>query len=175
MEATEENKGLYCARCANRGGITELTRHSMHGIHKVTPNDDDLVLSQVHSLTALPDTSSTLGILRTGSAFRCRWHLASSDTASSPSSCTPTRNPRERATCTGHGSRTMWAKTMSRLSRRDPVRGPLNLQNSVEMWLLTVEAELLERHAVLQSPARIEQLVKVFIHATKVSRDTKCW
>ncbi|KAL2123833.1 hypothetical protein VTJ04DRAFT_198 [Mycothermus thermophilus] len=29
-------------------------------------------------------------------------------------------------------------------------------------------SELLERHAVLQSPARIEQLVKVFIHATKM-------
>jgi len=30
--------------------------------------------------------------------------------------------------------------------------------------------ELLERHAVLQSPSRIEELVKIFIHATKVSR-----
>ena len=29
--------------------------------------------------------------------------------------------------------------------------------------------ELLERHAVLQSPGRIEELVKVFVHATKVS------
>jgi thiaminase len=38
-------------------------------------------------------------------------------------------------------------------------------------WL-TLDPELLERHAVLQSPARIEELVKVFIHATKVSRST---
>lgn len=30
--------------------------------------------------------------------------------------------------------------------------------------------ELLERHAVLQSPSRIEELVKVFIHATKVRK-----
>lgn len=29
--------------------------------------------------------------------------------------------------------------------------------------------ELLERHAVLQSPGRIEELVGVFVHATKVS------
>jgi hypothetical protein len=28
---------------------------------------------------------------------------------------------------------------------------------------------LLERHAVLQSPSRIEELVKIFIHATRVS------
>lgn len=28
--------------------------------------------------------------------------------------------------------------------------------------------DLLERHAVLQSPNRIEELVKIFIHATKV-------
>jgi len=28
--------------------------------------------------------------------------------------------------------------------------------------------ELLEKHAILQSPSRIEELVKVFIHATKV-------
>lgn len=34
--------------------------------------------------------------------------------------------------------------------------------------------ELLERHAVLQSPARIEELAKVFIHATKVSYSTCC-
>lgn len=27
---------------------------------------------------------------------------------------------------------------------------------------------LLERHAVLQSPSRIEELIKIFIHATKV-------
>lgn len=40
-----------------------------------------------------------------------------------------------------------------------------------ESWL-TPDQELLERHAVLQSPARIEELVKVFIHATKVSRST---
>ncbi len=29
-------------------------------------------------------------------------------------------------------------------------------------------AELLERHALLQGPSRIEELVKIFIHATKV-------
>jgi len=34
--------------------------------------------------------------------------------------------------------------------------------------------ELLERHAVLQSPARIEELAKVFIHATKVSYPIRC-
>jgi thiaminase len=35
--------------------------------------------------------------------------------------------------------------------------------------------ELLERHAVLQSPARIEELAKIFIHATKVSQTTCCF
>lgn len=29
---------------------------------------------------------------------------------------------------------------------------------------------LLERHAVLQSPSRIEELVHIFIHATKVNK-----
>jgi hypothetical protein len=29
--------------------------------------------------------------------------------------------------------------------------------------------ELLEKHALLQSPSRIEELVKIFIHATNVS------
>lgn len=29
-------------------------------------------------------------------------------------------------------------------------------------------AELVESHAVLQSPSRVEELVKIFIHATKV-------
>lgn len=29
--------------------------------------------------------------------------------------------------------------------------------------------DIIERHAVLQSPSRIEQLVQIFIHATKVS------
>lgn len=33
--------------------------------------------------------------------------------------------------------------------------------------LMNVE-DLLERHAVLQSPSRIEELVKIFIHATKM-------
>lgn len=28
---------------------------------------------------------------------------------------------------------------------------------------------ILEKHAVLQSPSRIEELIKIFIHATKVS------
>jgi len=32
-----------------------------------------------------------------------------------------------------------------------------------------LEKGLLEKHASLQSPSRIEELVKVFIHATKVS------
>lgn len=31
-------------------------------------------------------------------------------------------------------------------------------------------AELLERHALLQSPSRIEELVRIFIHATKVRK-----
>lgn len=30
-------------------------------------------------------------------------------------------------------------------------------------------AELIEKYAVLQSPSRIEELVKIFIHATNVS------
>ncbi|KAL2262115.1 hypothetical protein VTK26DRAFT_2440 [Humicola hyalothermophila] len=45
------------------------------------------------------------------------------------------------------------------------------IQNYVaEDYVTAVRAgsELLERHAVLQSPARIEELVKVFIHATKM-------
>lgn len=29
--------------------------------------------------------------------------------------------------------------------------------------------DLLEKHAILQSPSRIEELVKIFIHATNVS------
>jgi hypothetical protein len=35
---------------------------------------------------------------------------------------------------------------------------------------------LLEKNAVLQSPSRIEELVKIFIHATKVRYvfDTQC-
>ena len=36
-------------------------------------------------------------------------------------------------------------------------------------WSLIRDKELLERHALLQSPSRIEELVKIFIHATKVS------
>lgn len=36
-----------------------------------------------------------------------------------------------------------------------------------------VGSELLERHVVLQSPSRIEELVKIFIHATK--RETGFW
>lgn len=35
------------------------------------------------------------------------------------------------------------------------------------MW--SMGTGLLERHAVLQSPSRIEELVKIWIHATKVS------
>lgn len=31
------------------------------------------------------------------------------------------------------------------------------------------DAELIEKYAVLQSPSRIEELVKIFIHATNVS------
>jgi hypothetical protein len=34
--------------------------------------------------------------------------------------------------------------------------------------------ELLERHALLQSPVRIEELAKIFIHATKVSVSSQC-
>lgn len=34
--------------------------------------------------------------------------------------------------------------------------------------------ELLERHAVLQSPDRIEELVQIFIHATNVSNPATC-
>lgn len=37
------------------------------------------------------------------------------------------------------------------------------------MLTMSTPTELLERHAVLQSPTRIEELVKIFIHATKVS------
>jgi len=36
-----------------------------------------------------------------------------------------------------------------------------------------VGSELLERHAVLQSPSRIEELVKIFIHATNM--ETGFW
>jgi hypothetical protein len=36
-----------------------------------------------------------------------------------------------------------------------------------DIYLPSPEA-LLERHAVLQSPSRIEELVKIFIHATNV-------
>ena len=43
----------------------------------------------------------------------------------------------------------------------------------MRMRMLTADdKELLERHAVLQSPSRIEELAKVFIHATKVSCPT---
>ena len=34
--------------------------------------------------------------------------------------------------------------------------------------MLTGSEALLERNAVLQSPQRIEELIKIFIHATKV-------
>lgn len=33
-----------------------------------------------------------------------------------------------------------------------------------------LRSELLERHAVLQSASRIEEIVRIFIHATKVYR-----
>jgi hypothetical protein len=39
--------------------------------------------------------------------------------------------------------------------------------------LLIIEKGLLERNAVLQSPSRIEDLVKIFIHATKVGSQLK--
>ena len=36
-------------------------------------------------------------------------------------------------------------------------------------WLTVVAcAELAEKHAVAQSPERIEELVKIFIHATRM-------
>lgn len=41
--------------------------------------------------------------------------------------------------------------------------------------LLTQNKELLERHAVLQSPSRIEELVEIFIHATKVGFFLSCF
>lgn len=34
--------------------------------------------------------------------------------------------------------------------------------------LLTIPTALIEKHAVKQSPSRIEELVKIFVHATKV-------
>lgn len=34
--------------------------------------------------------------------------------------------------------------------------------------------EIIEKHAVLQSPSRIEQLVQIFIHATKVRLSLAC-
>lgn len=36
------------------------------------------------------------------------------------------------------------------------------------MMLMMGEIELLEKHAVLQSPSRIEELVKIFVQATNV-------
>lgn len=38
--------------------------------------------------------------------------------------------------------------------------------------------ELVEKHAVQQSPSRVEELAKIFIHATKVWRPScraACW
>jgi hydroxymethylpyrimidine/phosphomethylpyrimidine kinase len=49
--------------------------------------------------------------------------------------------------------------------------GTTNLKTPNQQYLkpwLTERVELLERHAVLQSPARIQELIQVFIHATKV-------
>jgi len=45
-----------------------------------------------------------------------------------------------------------------------------SLAGSLEYWWLTKSGKgLIERHAVQQSALRIEELVKIFIHATKVS------
>jgi hypothetical protein len=35
--------------------------------------------------------------------------------------------------------------------------------------MLRVTIDLIEKHAVKQSPSRMEELAKIFIHATKVS------
>lgn len=39
---------------------------------------------------------------------------------------------------------------------------------AVELKLMII-VELLEKHIQLQSPSRVEELVKIFIHALKVS------
>ena len=36
------------------------------------------------------------------------------------------------------------------------------------MVRLTVRIDVLEKHAVLQSTSRIEELIKIFVHATRV-------
>lgn len=43
------------------------------------------------------------------------------------------------------------------------------LPRPISALLTLIAIELLEKHAVLQSASRIEELVKIFIHATKVS------
>jgi thiaminase len=61
----------------------------------------------------------------------------------------------------------------------DPNTKKTDAENTYWKWILNYIADdyvgavltgraLLERHAVLQSPSRIEELVRIFIHATKV-------
>lgn len=58
----------------------------------------------------------------------------------------------------------MLQKTMRRLCELVPVRKSPSVVSEVTDF----EVDLLERNAVLQSPNRIEELVKIFIHATNV-------
>lgn len=80
---------------------------------------------------------------------------------------------------TGRGYRTTLPRTTPRQSGLGPVSYPdsrypchnLGVLESV-LWLTQVlipwYLELLEKNIRLQSPSRIEELVKIFIHATKV-------
>jgi len=63
----------------------------------------------------------------------------------------------------------MLQTTMRRLCELAPVS---NIP-SVISECTDLEVDLLERNAILQSPSRIEELVKIFIHATKVRSQVK--
>jgi hypothetical protein len=74
------------------------------------------------------------------------------------------QKPRKLTTSTGRGSQIMWQTTTPKLLLWEDV----SPQDPLLCSLLTSLA-LLERHAILQSPSKIEELVKIFIHGTKVS------
>lgn len=124
-------------------------------------------------LISRADTYWTSDSPRTGLACNLPLHRVYSATAPWQKCCMATRGRRERTIVTGPGSRTTWRMTMCRQSRRALVRPsclPLSCFMHRVMADKSSDVELLERNAALQSASRIEELVKIFIHATKVSR-----
>jgi hypothetical protein len=81
-----------------------------------------------------------------------------------PSGFMLTRRPSVRETFIGNGLKIMLRMITRKLCEWDLVGILVSLEYSETDRKLA----LLERHAVLQSPSRIEELVKIFVHATRV-------